>query len=126
MKVSAPIALRSLFSGNQYRRLGAEQQSLMLVRNPSGLNTRKMKTITEAGLYKLVMRSDKAKAKEFQDWVTGIVLPAIRKDGAYFMGEEKMAASVNPHYRECLASGCFSTLYTGIDLTHTGAAHGAH
>lgn len=37
--------------------------------------------ITEAGLNKLVMRSDKAQAKEFQDWVTGTVLPAIRKDG---------------------------------------------
>jgi prophage antirepressor-like protein len=28
--------------------------------------------------------------KKFQDWVTKDVLPAIRKDGAYVMGEEKV------------------------------------
>jgi len=47
--------------------------------------------ISESGLYKLVMRSDKPEARAFQDWVTGVVLPAIRKDGGYIMGEEKLA-----------------------------------
>lgn len=47
--------------------------------------------INESGLYKLVMRSDKPQAKAFQDWVTRVVLPAIRKDGAYVLGEEKVA-----------------------------------
>lgn len=47
--------------------------------------------ISESGLYKLVMRSDKPEARAFQDWVTRVVLPAIRKDGAYVMGEEKVA-----------------------------------
>jgi prophage antirepressor-like protein len=49
-----------------------------------------LKLISESGLYKLVMRSDKPEAREFQDWVTRVVLPAIRKDGAYVMGEEKV------------------------------------
>lgn len=35
--------------------------------------------ITESGLYKLIMRSDKAEAKVFRDWVTREVLPTIRK-----------------------------------------------
>lgn len=47
-------------------------------------------TVTESGLYKLIMRSDKPEARKFQDWVTREVLPAIRKDGAYIMGEEKV------------------------------------
>ncbi|WP_322978533.1 Bro-N domain-containing protein [Pseudomonas sp. C11] len=47
--------------------------------------------ISESGLYKLIMRSDKPEARRFQDWVTRDVLPAIRKDGAYIMGEEKVA-----------------------------------
>lgn len=34
--------------------------------------------ISESGLYKLVMRSDKPEARAFQDWVTKVVLPAIR------------------------------------------------
>ena len=38
--------------------------------------------VSESGLYKLVMRSSKPEAKQFQDWVTNVVLPAIRKDGA--------------------------------------------
>lgn len=46
--------------------------------------------LSESGLYKLVMRSDKPEARVFQDWVTREVLPAIRKDGAYVMGEEKV------------------------------------
>ncbi|GHE81414.1 hypothetical protein GCM10019059_44200 [Camelimonas fluminis] len=30
-------------------------------------------------------------AREFQDWVTRVVLPTIRKDGAYIKDEEKVA-----------------------------------
>ncbi|MGX0975209.1 prophage antirepressor-like protein [Roseovarius sp. MBR-51] len=51
------------------------------------------KMVSESGLYKIIMRSDKAEAKAFQDWVTRDVLPAIRKDGGYIMGEEKVAPS---------------------------------
>lgn len=47
--------------------------------------------LSESGLYKLALRSNKPTAKPFQDWVTKVVLPAIRKDGAYVMGEEKVA-----------------------------------
>ena len=39
--------------------------------------------ISEAGFYKLVLRSRKPVAKEFQRWVTHEVLPSIRKRGAY-------------------------------------------
>lgn len=39
--------------------------------------------ISEAGFYKLVLRSRKPVAKEFQRWVTHEVLPSIRKHGAY-------------------------------------------
>lgn len=39
--------------------------------------------VSEPGLYKLIMRSRKPEAKEFQRWVTHEVLPAIRKTGGY-------------------------------------------
>lgn len=51
---------------------------------------RGVNAISESGLYKLVMRSNKPDAKPFQDWVTKVVLPAIRKDGGYIVGEEKV------------------------------------
>lgn len=39
--------------------------------------------ISEPGLYKLIMRSRKPEAKEFQRWVTHEVLPQIRRTGGY-------------------------------------------
>jgi prophage antirepressor-like protein len=47
--------------------------------------------INEAGLYKLIMRSDKPTAMAFQNWIAEVVLPAIRKDGMYVSGEEKVS-----------------------------------
>lgn len=44
--------------------------------------------VSESGLYKLIMRSDKPEAKAFQDWVTREVLPAVRKTGGYLLNEE--------------------------------------
>jgi len=49
--------------------------------------------ISESGFYKLTMRAQRSNptARKFQDWVTKDVLPRIRRDGAYIMGEEKVA-----------------------------------
>lgn len=39
--------------------------------------------VNESNLYKLIFRSNKPEARVFEDWVTGTVLPAIRKTGSY-------------------------------------------
>ena len=39
--------------------------------------------VNEAGLYRLVMRSDKPEALKFQNWIAQEVLPSIRKHGLY-------------------------------------------
>lgn len=44
--------------------------------------------ISEPGMYRLVMRSRKPEAKEFQRWVTHEVLPQIRKTGGYIPTSE--------------------------------------
>lgn len=49
--------------------------------------------VSESGLYKLIMRSDKPQARAFQDWVTRDVLPSIRKDGMYVLGDMRRGAS---------------------------------
>lgn len=46
--------------------------------------------VSEPGLYRLVMKSRKPEAKEFQRWVTHEVLPSIRKHGGYMAGQERM------------------------------------
>lgn len=45
--------------------------------------------VTESGLYDVIIRSDSPKAKPFRNWVTHTVLPTLRKDGVYMIGEEK-------------------------------------
>ncbi len=39
--------------------------------------------LTESGVYKLVFKSNKPEAEEFENWVTDEVLPNIRKYGMY-------------------------------------------
>ena len=46
-----------------------------------------MATVSEAGLYALVLSSRKPEAKAFKRWVTHDVLPSIRKHGAYMTEE---------------------------------------
>lgn len=49
--------------------------------------------ISEPGLYKLILRAHPDRVpvvRQFQDWVTKVVLPTIRKEGVYVMGEEKL------------------------------------
>lgn len=46
--------------------------------------------ISESGLYKLVMRSDKPQALRFQNWVTKEVLPSIRKTGSFVTGQPSL------------------------------------
>ena len=52
-------------------------------KNPIKINSQGMKLINEAGLYTLVIKSDKPEAKPFRRWVTSEVLPSIRKTGSY-------------------------------------------
>lgn len=46
-----------------------------------------MMVISESGLYTLIMRSNKEQAKPFRRWVTGEVLPSIRKTGGYSIAQ---------------------------------------
>ena len=52
-------------------------------------------TINESGLYALILTSRKPEAKRFKKWVTGEVLPSIRRTGGY----ELPAAPVIPQPR---------------------------
>ena len=67
-------------TANAVRPLARDEQSVYQMNTGGGLPR---KTISESGLYKIIMRSDKPEAKAFQDWVTREVLPSIRKTGKY-------------------------------------------
>lgn len=60
--------------------------------------------VSEAGLYKLIMRSRKENAKPFQRWVTHEVLPTIRKHGAYMSEQTIEQALTSPDFLIKLAT----------------------
>lgn len=62
-------------------RLDDDEVAPLIVDTPGG--PQKMGSINESGLFALILRSRKEKAKQFQKWVTKEVLPSIRKTGQY-------------------------------------------
>lgn len=64
-----------------HRRLDADEKGLTKVQTLGGVQT--VTTINESGLYTLMVRSNKECVKPFRKWVTGEVLPSIRKKGGY-------------------------------------------
>jgi len=72
-------------------RLETNEKSTLKISVGTGGGNPNVTIISESGLYKLILRSNKPQAKPFQNWVTQVVLPAIRRDGGYIAGEEKVA-----------------------------------
>ncbi len=68
--------------GNVLSRLADDDKSsIRLADGTSGNPNRAI--VSEAGMYEVVIRSDKPEAVAFRRWVTGTVLPEIRKTGGY-------------------------------------------
>ncbi|MBB4798614.1 prophage antirepressor-like protein [Brevundimonas bullata] len=59
-------------------------------------NAPSLSLISKLGLYKLIMRSDKAEAVVFQHWVTREALPSIRKTGSYALTDHDREAMPLP------------------------------
>ena len=71
-----------------------EDKGVTELMTPGG--KQKMVVINESGLYSLVLSSKLPGAKRFRRWVTGEVLPSIRKQGAYMTPETLQQALLNP------------------------------
>lgn len=84
--------------GNALARLDEDEKSSIRLTDGT-LGNPNRAIINEAGLYSLVLRSDKPEAKTFRRWVTHDVLPTIGRTGSY------SAAPVLPQdYEEALAA----------------------
>ncbi len=66
---------------NAIRSIPEKHKGVNLIKTLGGKQT--VNIISEPGLYRLVLRSDKPQAEPFMDWVTEEVLPSIRKRGFY-------------------------------------------
>ncbi|MCE1243797.1 BRO family protein [Oryzomicrobium sp.] len=84
------------------RNIGEDERGQTRIATPGGIQS--MSIVSESGLYKLVMRSDKPQAKAFQDWVAREVLPSIRKTGAYVMGQPSIQQNPTMDHLELAAA----------------------
>lgn len=80
------------------RRLDPEDKGYAKVRTPGG--DQEVTVISEAGLYDAIFRSNSEGAKPFRRWVTGTVLPTIRKTGSF--NAEKEAPALPQSFAEAL------------------------
>lgn len=67
------------------RGLDDDEKGTDSIRTPGGQQS--VTTVSESGLYSLILRSRKPQAKQFKRWITHEVIPSIRKTGSY--GEER-------------------------------------
>ena len=60
-----------------------ERNTLAITEGNKKKGNPNMNVINESGLYALIFKSIKPEAREFRRWVTGTVLPQIRKTGSF-------------------------------------------
>ncbi|EAB8969561.1 hypothetical protein RAS56_004699 [Salmonella enterica] len=56
--------------------------------------------VSEPNLYRVIFRSNKPEARQFQDWVFNVVLPTIRKSGRYELYPEPPKEAGEPLSRQ--------------------------
>lgn len=71
---------------NAIARLPERMKGVAEINTPGG--PQQMTVLNEAGVYRLVMRSNLPDAEAFQDWIAEEVLPALRQTGSYSMKRE--------------------------------------
>lgn len=77
--------------------------------------------ISESGLYKLIMRSNKAEAEKFADWITRDVLPFIRESVEESLKFNYMSADVEKHL-DIEHQKYESKRINGININRSGVA----
>ena len=102
----APDALNAMgYTQGNYasirRKLGDNEKGVKRIPTLGG--PQNVSVISESGLYKIIMRSDKPEARAFQDWVTRVVLPDTQSRLATLQG----GGETQPPYRR----GCPTHLH---------------
>ena len=62
---------------------GLDEKGMQKLCTPTKSGNQQITFINEPNLYRVIFRSNKSEARQFQDWVFNDVLPAIRKTGSY-------------------------------------------
>jgi len=104
IKVASPERFRLNFEG--------------VTRNviPTSSENQELTFINEPNLYRIIFRSNKAEAVEFQNWVFEEVLPQIRKTGSYSQNVEEIRPLEPTYHREHTQTEmlCFASLWFSL------------
>lgn len=76
-------------------RLDEDEVSKVYLTDSLGRN-QQTTVVNEAGIYSLILTSNKPEAKQFKRWITHEVIPSIRKHGAYMTPEKIEEVLMNP------------------------------
>lgn len=82
-------ALGYRMASDMTRRIDDEDKGYSKMRTPGG--EQNLSVINESGLYAGVFCSSLESAKRFKHWITSEVIPSIRKNGGYIVGQETMS-----------------------------------
>lgn len=85
------------------QRIPDKHKGIIRTYTPGG--PQKVTCVDEAGLYRLILRSDKPEAEEFLEWVTAEVLPSIRRTGRYEMPAQSREMTYGETILSPLADG---------------------
>ena len=101
------------------RRVGADMLAPKGVRKTYTLTNgghQEITFINEPNLYRIIFRSNKAEAVEFQNWVFEEVLPQIRKTGSYSQNVEEIRPLEPTYHREHTQTEmlCFASLWFSL------------
>jgi anti-repressor protein len=75
--------------------------------------------VSESNMYKVIFQSTKPVAEEFTEWVTGVVLPEIRRKGAYTPEDILAKTLQDPHYIMGILQGYADMKETNKKLEET-------
>ena len=74
-------------AGSSLKKVPDSQKGVHQIHTPGG--TQQLSIVSESGLYRLIMRSDRPEAEPFIAWVTEEVLPMIRKTNGAYLSKQK-------------------------------------
>ncbi|MCG3229830.1 phage antirepressor KilAC domain-containing protein [Bacillus subtilis] len=92
-------------------RLDEDEVSKVYLTDSLGRN-QKTTVVNEAGLYSLILTSNKPEAKQFKRWITHEVIPTIRKTGGYVANDDLFIQTYLPQADENTRLFFKATLHT--------------
>lgn len=121
--VAAALGYRD--AHNMIRNLDDDEKGTQIVSTLGG--TQAAVVVSESGLYAAILRSRRPEARKFRKWVTGEVLPSIRKAGLLHL--TALTRGLNPDEPQVMTVNEFATQYlaepTRGDKIRLGAMAGS-